>query len=646
MKKSFLKTFIVLGLFSIFLCGGFENVGAQVFDLYTNKDMKTKIDTARIAPINSASEKNNDRIIQEQTNANAGECSWTDVVCGIRVGFAELLIALSVGVTKLVSIAGYIFDEAIKVTTTYPAWGASIYGAWKIIRDFTNIILVFSLLYLGIKTIYEGQGFADKKTLAGIIIAAILINFSFFFVKDVAFNLSNTLGLQVLQNVRSAANDSYSAGLMDLISPQTLMSNVLTSARSGWATLFASAGQLILFSAITLSLGLIFVGVALMLIYRFIIFIILMISSPLGFVSTQIPWLKQYGTQWSTQLKQQVVFFPAFTLTLYIVLYICIGIAGTITPTIVAGAANSTTNPIFDFIFKFILIMGFMIGLMILPAKMGVAGAGLMDRAGKNVTQRIRNIPRRTAQLGGQAAASGTARAARYVGGGLIGSKLLQGNTMKKMSTSNNGIARFVGQTAVKSGEGLRNQTFDVRNTKAGAKLGIGKGIEGWGKAVDKEKTEYLKTKEKEKKLFGYDKMHESDQNKLDIAKLEVKRKNAEATYKSAEIAYKANPNTATLGDLNVDQKALEEREKAVGEKKNLGDIEYDKHYSKRWLVALSPRQTPRAGVRKAREETQKKWKSSGQSSAKIKARAEKARDEAALSTPPASPPSPTPPTP
>ena len=66
--------------------------------------------------------------------------------------------------------------------------------AWAVVRDFSNIFFILILIYVAIQTILGLGGHEVKKTIAHIVVMALLINFSMFFTK-VIIDSSNILAL-------------------------------------------------------------------------------------------------------------------------------------------------------------------------------------------------------------------------------------------------------------------------------------------------------------------------------------------------------------------------------------------------------------------------------------------------------------------
>lgn len=90
------------------------------------------------------------------------------------------------------------FNTLAAITLSSSLYNASqfISDAWKIVRDFSNILFIFVLIYVAIAFVLDltvGGG-NPKKVLAWIVIMAILVNFSMFFTKMV-IDSTNVLAL-------------------------------------------------------------------------------------------------------------------------------------------------------------------------------------------------------------------------------------------------------------------------------------------------------------------------------------------------------------------------------------------------------------------------------------------------------------------
>lgn len=798
MKKSFLQTFIVLGLFSIFLFGNVafalvktgpepiswtedgktisgkkwvmdsgrmlivykkngddeftadywsdekktkkifteeyntENEGLVEATTRDKKDINEQLEDLEEQKKNAATEAEKnaiqakidaltqrktetvDQLKQQQAAASEGaNDNWFQN--GLQTLAMSILIYGSQFVSWLVGFVGYFFDKVIEYTTTYPqSLSDGITNSWRIIRDFSNIILVFSLLYLGIKTIIEGQGFADKKTLVGIIIAAVLINFSLVFVRDVAFNISNTVGLQILEQSGTGtdnASSTPSTQLMSIINPQQVLnmngfnagwgaSNIAINDRTGWGLIAKMTGQFFMFTTIVLAMGVIFLGASIILLYRFMIFIVLMIASPFGLISTQIPWLQKYGKDWSEQLKKQTIVFPAFMLILYLVLLIVTTLASSNPLTL--NATTSATAEIFNFLFNFILIIGFLLGLLILPGKIGAAGADLMTNAAGWTTKKIKSMPRsfaqgtgrmavKTTQFGAGMGAYGLARSGRYIFGNKVanrlGGKTEDDEKALKQRAQGTGFNAWRARRRLDIAEALKGKTYDMRNIDAVKKSkfgkGMGTGIESYTKAIKTRTDEFNERKNKKMERYGYDKAHETRESKIAISRAEQERdrigrnvvtkkneiSNLESQARATEQRLRNNPTNADVqayrdinnqldtarNELDSIERTYGDAELAVGKAKNIGEVRYMEHDAQKWterikdsvhglkipftnLRPTDPVFYLRSGTKEQiQKDYEKKWKEKGQSKDKKRKKKEDEWLENGGTPPPAS---------
>ncbi len=605
-----------------------------------------------------------EKIESLETIVNAISNPWETISAGIREIYSELLMGWAKLITWVVGGAALSFDYTLHMMTQIPeGLNGAIIAAWKIIRDIANIFIVFSLLYLGIKTIIQGDGFADKKVFAAILFAAIIINFSLFFTKNIAFDVSNTVAVSIMEgaglnegisaNSRGAdsvsfydffrtydSSSSISAGFMKLVSPQQFLEtqNQAQDGKTSFQQLMSNTAQVMILTVVIVLLGVIFLGSCLMLIHRFVIFVMLMITSPFGIVASLIPWFKQYGKMWWDQLKKQFLFFPSFVLVLYLVLMI----VGTINQNnrLILGDPAST----YSFIFNFIIMMFFMFGILILPGKMGAAGSDIMSNTGKWMKSQVSTskiIGRPLGMVAGGAAVTGRTVGGRLIGGGLADNKWIKKRAQK---------GGYFAQKAIKTGASLRDSTFDVRNIDAVKKSSLGKGmgtgIKNWKDAVKTKQEDIKKKKDKEMKMFGFDKLHETDEAKKRIVAAEDSRKIVEQEVKDARRAYEADRSDAKFDVLKAAEIKLKVAEGRVGAEKNIGEFMYSEQLRKKTRRSFGVKGKAH---KELREELNKKWQREGQSSGKKKEIVEKKKVEKELNDDGKSSnptPSPTPPTP
>ncbi len=75
-------------------------------------------------------------------------------------------------------------------------FGSTIDTMWTLIRDICNLAFIFGFIYVGIRTILDPDSVDPKRFLSKIIVGALLINFSLFFVK-IIIDFSNFTALKI-----------------------------------------------------------------------------------------------------------------------------------------------------------------------------------------------------------------------------------------------------------------------------------------------------------------------------------------------------------------------------------------------------------------------------------------------------------------
>ncbi len=209
--------------------------------------------------------------------------------------------------------------------------------AWRTIRDFSSIFIIFMLLYASIKMIL-GLKNADLSTLIkNIIIAGLLINFSLFFTR-LAVDTSNIISLSFYnaiapgQDTVAATNgfngmisSAFNDGGLSNVFMQSLSINkivgasaiapngggdpnnnrTITLAYAGGTVLMLAAAGSFLFAAVAFAV-------------RLGILILLMAFSPIYFIAMILPQAEQYAEQWKKTLIAMCLFMPVYLFLMYV----------------------------------------------------------------------------------------------------------------------------------------------------------------------------------------------------------------------------------------------------------------------------------------------------------------------------------------
>ncbi len=377
---------------------------------------------------------------------------------GLFVGLAGVFLNSVIGAT-IVDFSKFIGDNAGEQ--------GAITLAWSLIRDVLNMTFIFILLYLGIKTILGDNSY--PKIIPKIVIAGLLINFSFFFT-EVMIDLSNVLTVQfydAILKIGEAARgvsgiptlDGLSGAFMNglKLRPPKVLVGVDTV-----NMIFQLIPSIIAF----LVAAFVFLVMGVMLLVRFIVLIILLITSPIMVMGDILPQLSKQSKQWRDTLAEQLIFAPAFMLFMLVVVLIInsAGFRKGVTLANVPGNATAV-NGILAFLLPYALAIGLMIaGLVISKQLAGSSGKGFTDWASKKA---------------GSATFGVAAWSARQ-GLGRAGSALQQSSLVGKGLKSNFMPFKYAAKAASLTGKRATEATFDLRGTALGGALpGVGKGRTG-----------------------------------------------------------------------------------------------------------------------------------------------------------------------
>lgn len=229
--------------------------------------------------------------------------------------------------------SGYIFDKtlALSIDKKFVSDPTFINNSWKIIRDFSNMLFIFILLYTGIMTMFGEMNW--KRTVIQVVIIALLINFSLFFTK-VIIDAGNILATGIYSSINTGS--SFSQSLASQFEPQKFLDTAGKLQDPLNSTIiFVIAAIVSVFAAY------VFFKAALLFIGRLLAFWFLMIVSPFAFISMTFPKGNKFQ-DWFGMLLNQAFVAPIFLFLLYIIMQVISaggGILGTL------GGATSSSNP-------------------------------------------------------------------------------------------------------------------------------------------------------------------------------------------------------------------------------------------------------------------------------------------------------------
>lgn len=214
-------------------------------------------------------------------------------------------------------IEGFLKTDITIFNTT-----SGTYTAWQAMRSLANIgfVIVFLIIVFSQLTGAGISNYGVKKMLPRLIIAAILVNVSYF-ICQIAVDLSNILGgsLKTLMDSLPVFTKSSYA---DTLATGSVFTNVVIGVLAGQTTagVAVTAGTVAYFGGLALLIPIILAAVVAVLLVIFILIarqalIILLIAlSPLAFLAMLLPNTENYFKQWRKIFIALLVLYPAVAL--------------------------------------------------------------------------------------------------------------------------------------------------------------------------------------------------------------------------------------------------------------------------------------------------------------------------------------------
>lgn len=432
--KKFLPYILITAFIGTFLMLSFvlpfsgTVVGPKVAEAQTfeNQDKKESVSSDKSRIDNVFMSKYVENSYEEASNGNPfskndgpklpnGGTSWGAKFIDISLGYG-----LSVIASLAYYISGYIFNASahfmefiIKYSVTDFKANTDRIGiidvGYKIILNLANMVFIFILLFISIKTIL-GEGGDIKKLLTNVIIVALFINFSLFMTR-VIIDASNILSLEFLNAIKTESsvvmvkeNDqmvpktkytrgSIATAFMSGLRLQTEAYNpnakiIKDDSHRGFEY-FNMTIQFLGGTAVNLVAAFVFFAVAFLFLTRFIALLFYMLFSPAAFIGLVSDELKQYSSQWWKGLQSQAIFAPVFLMIAYLVSAIIKSgalwktLGGDDYSTFFTAIGSGFTQG-FAVVMNYVILIALIIGGLIISKKMASEGsAGMVGYADK-----------------------------------------------------------------------------------------------------------------------------------------------------------------------------------------------------------------------------------------------------------------------
>ena len=344
--------------------------------------------------------------------------------------------------------------------------GAIVLG-WTIIRDVFNMLFIFVLIYSAIAIMLNLSSWNGKQMLTKVIIAAVLINFSFFFT-EVIIDAGNIIGEWFYQGIQNTigANGSISASISAALGVWTSQNTtsdvwglVSTTLTGGFTD---STGRLI---AAFVRLGIIgftsyiFIYVSVLFLARAVSLLFSLVLSPLGFAGGILPQTKKYADKWRGELIKDILLAPVFLLFLYVIIAFVNSNIFTATGTLSASifTPSAALPQAVGQYFKYFLLAGMLLYALKATKEQSSALGESLEGLGKQLAQAAAGVTMGVATGGASLALRSTVGAA--------GSMLANSDTVKGMAGSNNRITSALGSSLRTTGTWTSKQNFDASKT-------------------------------------------------------------------------------------------------------------------------------------------------------------------------------------
>ncbi len=485
--------------------------------------------------------------------------------------FFYYIVYTTVG--TLLTIAAAFLDVVINTTILkFSDWITAVTGvrvAWTILRDVMNITFIFMLLYASISMIL-GNG-KEKGIIKGVIVAGLFINFSFFFT-SVIIDVSNVPTVEMFKGIQRIGEKYKGAPVLgDTLATADGITNVFmqglgvqTQSEKGLSPdgedVDSHIFQQLVFSTIAiLVIAFVFFAMAFLLLGRFIILLILLITSPISVMGGVLPQLAEHSKKWWKTLIDQAVFAPIMMLFMLVTALIVSN--PSFKEGLTLGADKAVVNvPFSDGIagmINYAIVIGLLVtGMVTAKKSAGGASKALTDFATKTA---------------GKAAFGLGARGLQNTVG-LAGSKLGSSALLSNIAVnSKSAWARSLAGGALRSGSYVGDRTFDVRGTPIGSELGAGKAIKNRADRIKEEakKREERQTRyaENAARLPGSQKSPgeielEKELSNLDVRNNELAEKLKETEKKKADFIFDIDKDKADKEIKEIKRQMEEDRKK------------------------------------------------------------------------------------
>ena len=294
------------------------------------------------------------------TSTGVNSESWCS---NVSTCLTSVVYLFTVGLMSTMAYIGAaVFNFGLQLALNGLSYSLSFLSqGWAIVRDIANLTFIFILIYIAYTIIVNAETAGTMKTLAVVIVMALLINFSFFLTRVVidAGNIlsiqfynaipapplaasaqnSGILGAKISSALGTGANvKDLTGGIMQAVSVQNLLNThsfqQFTLDHGFLINVIVQTTVYIAVGAIFFLLAIVFVMVGFKFLIRMVTLWFLVVAAPLAFAARAVPEnhtfdVQGYYKKWQQALIESA-FYPAiFLFMFFIITLVMNGMGGT-----------------------------------------------------------------------------------------------------------------------------------------------------------------------------------------------------------------------------------------------------------------------------------------------------------------------------
>ncbi|MDZ4227195.1 MAG: hypothetical protein U1D26_01825, partial [Patescibacteria group bacterium] len=290
--------------------------------------------------------------------------------CAGRALAALTSATLIFAASWILTFSGNLFNWLVENTIIqFSAWydsiSVAVEQAWGAFRDIANILIIGIFTFTAISIILGIKEYGQKKTIAKVLVIAVLINFSLLFAKIIvdasnytATQIYNTAGLNVgdtsNQSVGAAQQSAAASGIagtfIDLLGVRSFgnalqsINDIAEARDNGWIALLHG----ILVFAILGGAALVLLYGSFLLLSRALMIIFLFITASLAFATYLVPKLAATKVGWSTwwsSLLKSAALAPLLMFFLWATLNVAYNLVGPVGSASRGALGDIVTSP-------------------------------------------------------------------------------------------------------------------------------------------------------------------------------------------------------------------------------------------------------------------------------------------------------------